>query len=158
MWKYILLARRRRHTRCALVTGVQTCALPIWQPRPDHDAAADAAGGAQADRADGRRDDQDRRPLRPRRKPQAPDGRGHPGQHRLDPARLRTFPDLRRRADRSGHARQLRVVDGASEYRLPPRLPAAVSDQPLAALRPHTAPPDTRPAVYVATTLHPNTP
>src|SRR3546814_4801433 len=27
---------RRRHTRCALVTGVQTCALPIWlmAPRP----------------------------------------------------------------------------------------------------------------------------
>src|SRR3546814_2338495 len=26
---------RRRHTRCALVTGVQTCALPIfvWSPR-----------------------------------------------------------------------------------------------------------------------------
>src|SRR3546814_2475333 len=24
---------RRRHTRCALVTGVQTCALPIW-PEP----------------------------------------------------------------------------------------------------------------------------
>src|SRR3546814_1203445 len=23
---------RRRHTRCALVTGVQTCALPIWLP------------------------------------------------------------------------------------------------------------------------------
>src|SRR3546814_5261453 len=23
---------RRRHTRCALVTGVQTCALPIWDP------------------------------------------------------------------------------------------------------------------------------
>src|SRR3546814_9084857 len=22
----------RRHTRCALVTGVQTCALPIYQP------------------------------------------------------------------------------------------------------------------------------
>src|SRR3546814_2341712 len=21
----------RRHTRCALVTGVQTCALPIWE-------------------------------------------------------------------------------------------------------------------------------
>src|SRR3546814_7206767 len=21
---------KRRHTRCALVTGVQTCALPIW--------------------------------------------------------------------------------------------------------------------------------
>src|SRR3546814_2792295 len=28
---YVLFfASRRRHTRCALVTGVQTCALPIW--------------------------------------------------------------------------------------------------------------------------------
>src|SRR3546814_2237709 len=25
------LSSRRRHTRCALVTGVQTCALPIWK-------------------------------------------------------------------------------------------------------------------------------
>src|SRR3546814_11334899 len=25
-------SRRRRHTRCALVTGVQTCALPISSP------------------------------------------------------------------------------------------------------------------------------
>src|SRR3546814_6328882 len=24
---------RRRHTRCSLVTGVQTCALPIWAHR-----------------------------------------------------------------------------------------------------------------------------
>src|SRR3546814_8578998 len=24
---------RRRHTRCALVTGVQTCALPIYDPQ-----------------------------------------------------------------------------------------------------------------------------
>src|SRR3546814_11862708 len=29
---------RRRHTRCALVTGVQTCALPI-SPKPGHGAA-----------------------------------------------------------------------------------------------------------------------
>src|SRR3546814_3456652 len=39
---------RRRHTRCALVTGVQTCALPIWlQPRPRKglvDVARDGAG------------------------------------------------------------------------------------------------------------------
>src|SRR3546814_7662222 len=27
---FVLFSRRRRHTRCALVTGVQTCALPIW--------------------------------------------------------------------------------------------------------------------------------
>src|SRR3546814_3801928 len=26
---FFLLSSRRRHTRCALVTGVQTCALPI---------------------------------------------------------------------------------------------------------------------------------
>src|SRR3546814_1716047 len=29
----IFLSSRRRHTRCALVTGVQTCALPIYQRR-----------------------------------------------------------------------------------------------------------------------------
>src|SRR3546814_4787563 len=27
---YLLFSSRRRHTRCALVTGVQTCALPIF--------------------------------------------------------------------------------------------------------------------------------
>src|SRR3546814_5738842 len=27
---------RRRHTRCALVTGVQTCALPIWHQDLTH--------------------------------------------------------------------------------------------------------------------------
>src|SRR3546814_8679606 len=31
---------RRRHTRCALVTGVQTCALPISQAGLDADAVA----------------------------------------------------------------------------------------------------------------------
>src|SRR3546814_18306220 len=32
-----VFSSRRRHTRCALVTGVQTCALPISEPslRPD---------------------------------------------------------------------------------------------------------------------------
>src|SRR3546814_6471497 len=29
---------RRRHTRCALVTGVQTCALPIFQYVPNDEA------------------------------------------------------------------------------------------------------------------------
>src|SRR3546814_6179898 len=35
MFGYLLcfFASRRRHTRCALVTGVQTCALPIYQGR-----------------------------------------------------------------------------------------------------------------------------
>src|SRR3546814_7361858 len=30
---------RRRHTICALVTGVQTCALPIWESMPSRDSA-----------------------------------------------------------------------------------------------------------------------
>src|SRR3546814_2326081 len=29
MWYWFCVSSRRRHTRCALVTGVQTCALPI---------------------------------------------------------------------------------------------------------------------------------
>src|SRR3546814_10274290 len=29
---FVFFSSRRRHTRCALVTGVQTCALPILQP------------------------------------------------------------------------------------------------------------------------------
>src|SRR3546814_5124249 len=28
---YFFFSSRRRHTRCALVTGVQTCALPIFK-------------------------------------------------------------------------------------------------------------------------------
>src|SRR3546814_6922462 len=30
----LFFSSRRRHTRCALVTGVQTCALPIYLTRP----------------------------------------------------------------------------------------------------------------------------
>src|SRR3546814_3183641 len=30
---FFFFSSRRRHTRCALVTGVQTCALPILPPR-----------------------------------------------------------------------------------------------------------------------------
>src|SRR3546814_1973271 len=35
------VSSRRRHTRCALVTGVQTCALPISVAAPDSDYTAD---------------------------------------------------------------------------------------------------------------------
>src|SRR3546814_2853221 len=47
----LFFSRRGRHTRCALVTGVQTCALPIFleladgaptgEPRGPTDSAAD---------------------------------------------------------------------------------------------------------------------
>src|SRR3546814_10011567 len=41
---------RRRHTRCALVTGVQTCALPISAPMPSarEPSAADRAAAKSA--------------------------------------------------------------------------------------------------------------
>src|SRR3546814_10848969 len=29
VWFFFFISSRRRHTRCALVTGVHTCALPI---------------------------------------------------------------------------------------------------------------------------------
>src|SRR3546814_2766554 len=33
---FFFFSSRRRHTRCALVTGVQTCALPIYLTRSTH--------------------------------------------------------------------------------------------------------------------------
>src|SRR3546814_2505086 len=41
LWVFFFFSSRRRHTRCALVTGVQTCALPISD-------LADPTGAAQA--------------------------------------------------------------------------------------------------------------
>src|SRR3546814_1422507 len=38
VWELFFFSSRRRHTSCALVTGVQTCALPILStasPRPN---------------------------------------------------------------------------------------------------------------------------
>src|SRR3546814_7972412 len=42
----VFFSSRRRHTRCALVTGVQTCALPIfWRGTGAGAAAGDDPGG-----------------------------------------------------------------------------------------------------------------
>src|SRR3546814_5127750 len=36
LWSFLFFfSSRRRHTRCALVTGVQTCALPIYSADAD---------------------------------------------------------------------------------------------------------------------------
>src|SRR3546814_8170881 len=37
---FFFFSSRRRHTRCALVTGVQTCALPIWGDGADSQRAS----------------------------------------------------------------------------------------------------------------------
>src|SRR3546814_2485901 len=52
----LFFASRRRHTRCALVTGVQTCALPICADLVAELARAAVAGGTEH-RRDAVRDD-----------------------------------------------------------------------------------------------------
>src|SRR3546814_2449553 len=47
---FFFFSSRRRHTRCALVTGVQTCALPIYVPAPDR--CGQAVVGIIGDRGD----------------------------------------------------------------------------------------------------------
>src|SRR3546814_20171620 len=43
----VFFSSRRRHTRCALVTGVQTCALPICAPQIGVDADRGGARGGE---------------------------------------------------------------------------------------------------------------
>src|SRR3546814_5102574 len=38
---FFFVSSRRRHTRCALVTGVQTCALPIYTAAHEDDREDD---------------------------------------------------------------------------------------------------------------------
>src|SRR3546814_4017650 len=79
-----VFSSRRRHTSCALVTGLQTCALPIWHrarrdpllpPRRHHRRcrAARRHGDGEAGRAlrGGTRRAERPPPLAPRRRPPA---------------------------------------------------------------------------------------
>src|SRR3546814_21170343 len=49
---FFFFSSRRRHTRCALVTGLQTCALPIWDRRapPPHRRRSRGRGAARSGR------------------------------------------------------------------------------------------------------------
>src|SRR3546814_6378228 len=46
---FFFVSSRRRHTRCALVTGVQTCTLPISHPAFADYMQAYGEGGLRAD-------------------------------------------------------------------------------------------------------------
>src|SRR3546814_11665063 len=50
---FFFFSSRRRHTRCALVTGVQTCALPIFTRTTYADIRADAKRVSNALAAEG---------------------------------------------------------------------------------------------------------
>src|SRR3546814_2216022 len=77
---------RRRHTRCALVTGVQTCALPIYPGRRD-EAIIDGLAGK--DRPRGHR--LDGLDIGDSLDPAAHEGRARPGSGNPAPA----FPSRR---------------------------------------------------------------
>src|SRR3546814_9535253 len=62
-WYLFCFSSRRRHTRCALVTGVQTCALPIFarrvvDGRGEPPVAADSIDRQQLAMAAGRKQQQ----------------------------------------------------------------------------------------------------
>src|SRR3546814_6998901 len=74
---WFFFSSRRRHTRCALVTGVQTCALPIYahavvdeEAAPDGGARMNLDAGQQA--RDGGNPPPDQEPA------PAPEGVGQP--------------------------------------------------------------------------------
>src|SRR3546814_4555093 len=46
---FLFFSSRRRHTRCAFVTGVQTCALPFYDLVVAHDVLGQLAGVLEVD-------------------------------------------------------------------------------------------------------------
>src|SRR3546814_6475097 len=63
---FFFFSSRRRHTRCALVTGVQTCALPILTVRDRYGGAPVRSGAIFPDQPSPSIDElQDRRRARP---------------------------------------------------------------------------------------------
>src|SRR3546814_2364516 len=51
MLLYFFFSSRRRHTRCALVTGVQTCALPIlWTNIKEREEGTQLSAHSNGDR------------------------------------------------------------------------------------------------------------
>src|SRR3546814_4116784 len=106
MMVFFFFSSRRRHTRCALVTGVQTCALPICarsasREHPDRPQVA-GGGGAQAAAE----------VFRGARRHRPGDGRGPP------PARLAAVLLSRRRGAVMGSNRSDTGIAA-----LPPTLP-----------------------------------
>src|SRR3546814_13767078 len=97
---FFFFSSRRRHTRCALVTGVQTCALPIWRRELGRlgDGGADLPGYA-IERGIGRPEKpahNQRTHMRESKREghieiggpaEAPDARKPFGQRTLDPAK-----------------------------------------------------------------------
>src|SRR3546814_1918335 len=99
---YVLFSSRRLHTRCALVTGVQTCALPIFRSLRSRREGADAAAWHIAR---GRALELSLLSGRPRRRPAAHGRQCRDAEARRERSAMRArfcrAPRKRRRATRS---------------------------------------------------------
>src|SRR3546814_19821417 len=84
---------RRRHTRCALVTGVQTCALPIYGAEGDDGSSTSAQRRAGPGNAANKGRSGGRGITRPARSV-AKDGRGNTADRQARPHNGREGPDL----------------------------------------------------------------
>src|SRR3546814_11382660 len=93
----VFLSSRRRHTSCALVTGVQTCTLPIWGNRAGVAHRSAPAFGA------GRRGAAMLARSRAARCPRQPVERRSGGDRRRDRGRRATAPRARRIASPERH-------------------------------------------------------
>src|SRR3546814_15875296 len=84
---------RRRHTRCALVTGVQTCALPIYGAEGDDGSSTSAQRRAGPGNAANQGRSGGRGITRPARS-EAKEGRGNPPDRQARPQSGRDGPAL----------------------------------------------------------------
>src|SRR3546814_19786460 len=104
MYVFFFFSSRRRHTRCALVTGVQTCALPIYSAQ----RRAGPGNAANQGRSGGRGITRPERSV-------AKEGRGNPPDCQARQHSGRDGPDL---AAGGRNRPQSRTADAAA---LPPQ-------------------------------------
>ena len=150
---------RFRGARCAARegSGDGLCRLRLHrrqpayrQPDVDHAAALVPEDRQQADRIDGRRHDEDRRPLREGRIPPAFVRRADRPQHGRDPPGLRQIPAIRQPRGRRGHGQQRRLARWIALHPVPARCRPAFLGQPHADARQRPAAARTRPAAQLS--------
>src|SRR3546814_19836961 len=113
---FFFFSSRRRHTRCALVTGVQTCALPIWSPSPKGGGSATSAPHPKTAIPGG---SYNRHLPPPSQKPDSPLGTAHKYGHRRRDGSKRADVAFRIRWPHQGAAwlRSVRPIKIRSEDR-----------------------------------------
>ena len=141
-----------------LASGIRTAyigfdctadSLHVGASAADHAAALVAEDRPQADRADGRRHDQGRRSLGPRRDAPAAHDRADRRQHGEHQEELRQLPEVRQRPDRRGDGQQRRLARHAALHSAAARCRPALLGQPHADHGFGEAPARARPAAHL---------